>query len=378
MILTFRKVDFVIGDRKSSSLVSIPRDILRLLDWLDFSIDGRSFGFRSLRQSGPLKLDGVASKRDEMSEYVDPRAVLQQIAELASAACSEMGYSGGDAIVCTPKLLPRRLQMKAAEVARTINPVNAPLVWDSTESGGPTVPAEIAVLTAKYWGTAPRQLTVSFMESTPADLRNRILGHMNAWAIGVRFRLTNSTGDVRISRGSGGYWSYLGTDIRLIPSNRQTMNLEGFTMSTAESEYRRVVRHETGHTLGFPHEHLRKELVARLDREKTYQYFWEKYRWDRPKVDSNVLTPLDDRTIMGTPTDQTSIMCYQLPGRITKDGRPILGGTDINSTDLNFARRIYPNTTHAPMSDEASSNAETQATEGEWGEEDDVVSPVME
>ena len=60
----------------------------------------------------------------------------------------------------------------------------------------------------------------------------------------------------RISRGSEGYWSYLGTDIRLIPRNRPTMNLQGFTMNTSESEYKRVVRHETGHTLGFPHEHI--------------------------------------------------------------------------------------------------------------------------
>ena len=43
-----------------------------------------------------------------------------------------------------------------------------------------------------------------------------------------------------------------------------------------------------------------------------------------------------------TPPDQTSIMCYQLPGSITRDGRPILGGPDINQTDYAFAGRIYP------------------------------------
>ena len=63
---------------------------------------------------------------------------------------------------------------------------------------------------------------------------------------------------MRISRGGGGYWSYLGTDVLLIPKNRQTINVQGFTMNTPESEYRRVVRHETGHSLGFPHEHMRE------------------------------------------------------------------------------------------------------------------------
>ena len=51
------------------------------------------------------------------------------------------------------------------------------------------------------------------------------------------------------------------------------MNLQGFTMNTPEAEYRRVVRHEAGHTLGFLHEHMRRELVARIDPEKAYEYY---------------------------------------------------------------------------------------------------------
>ena len=35
-------------------------------------------------------------------------------------------------------------------------------------------------------------------------------------------------------------------------------------------------------------------------------------------------------------------MCYQIPGTITKDGRPIPGGKDINPTDFKFAGSIYP------------------------------------
>ena len=113
------------------------------------------------------------------------------------------------------------------------------------------------------------------MESTPADLRARIISHMNAWTKTgcISFVATSGTGDVRISRELGGYWSYLGTDVLHIPKNRQTMNLQAFTMNTPESEYKRVVRHETGHTLGFPHEHMRKALVARIDPQKAYKWF---------------------------------------------------------------------------------------------------------
>jgi hypothetical protein len=62
-------------------------------------------------------------------------------------------------------------------------------------------------------------------------------------------------------------------------------------------------------------------------------------------VQEQVLTPLDERSLLATPADQTSIMCYQLPGSITKDGKPIVGGTDINQTDAEFAAKIYPRPT---------------------------------
>ncbi len=120
------------------------------------------------------------------------------------------------------------------------------------------------------------------------------------------------------------------------------MNLDSFTMQTSDSEFFRVVRHETGHALGMPHEHMRAELVARLDRAKTIKYFAQTQGWSEQEVMQQVLTPLSEASLLSTPADQTSIMCYQLPGSITKDGKPIPGGNDINATDLAFAAKIYP------------------------------------
>jgi hypothetical protein len=119
--------------------------------------------------------------------------------------------------------------------------------------------------------------------------------------------------------------------------------LEAFTMQTPESEFHRVVRHETGHTMGFPHEHMRKELVALIDPQKAIAFFGQTQGWSADEVQAQVLTPLEDNSIMGTPeADQTSIMCYQIPGSITKDGNAILGGTDIDPLDFQFAAKIYP------------------------------------
>ncbi|MGE3663989.1 MAG: M12 family metallopeptidase [Pseudonocardia sp.] len=288
---------------------------------------------------------------------------LAQIAEIARAACAapaaqSVPARNGTAVAdfgCVVKRLPARLAARAARHAIETFPLNAPSAAVLAGANAGPVPLAIAVDTQRWWGPTPRQFTVSFLESTPADLRARIVSHLNAWSArcGMSFVETGGVGEVRISRGPGGYYSYLGTDIGLVDLGEQTMNLEGFTMGTPESEYRRVVRHEAGHTLGFPHEHMRADLVARIDPELAYPYFWQTQGWDQAMVDAQVLTPLDEASLYGTPVDQDSIMCYQLPGSITYDGQPIRGGLDIDSWDYDFAASLYPPVGYSPVATRA-------------------------
>ena len=325
---------------------------------------------------------------ETLDKYRDTLAAIGRLAEQAVNGAEPITGHEPDYLTlipdeapsCIPKSLPPRLLAKAASVARAINPLNAPVLGPMRDASPeiPLEPAHLTLLTSKYWGSQARRLTVSFMESTPQDLKNKILLHMNAWStrIGISFVLTNGTGNVRISRAGSGYWSYLGTDVRLIPANRPTMNLQGFSMATPDSEYKRVVRHETGHTLGFPHEHMRRELVARIDPQKAYDYFLRTQGWSRTVVDQQVLTPLDQASIIGTPADQDSIMCYQLPGSITRDGRAIRGGTDINATDFQFAARIYPKPGASPVPPPGDQEQAVPRTdEADWNEAEDVTDP---
>jgi hypothetical protein len=56
-----------------------------------------------------------------------------------------------------------------------------------------------------------------------------------------------------------------------------------------------------------------------------------------------VLTPIEESSLLGTAhADPRSIMCYQIPGTITKDGKPITGGKDIDKKDYAFAASVYP------------------------------------
>ncbi len=208
----------------------------------------------------------------------------------------------------------------------------------------------LAVVITKYWQTHKVSLSVSFVDNAAADLRKRILQHMNAWSktANVKFVETKQGGQVRIAREKDGYWSYLGTDILSIPANQHTMNLQEFTMQTPESEFHRVVRHETGHTMGFPHEHMRRELVNKIDPQKAIVFFGQTQGWTPDEVRAQVLTPIEESSIRGTPhADPKSIMCYQIPGAITKDGKPIIGGLDIDATDFQFAGQIYPKASQA-------------------------------
>lgn len=253
--------------------------------------------------------------------------------------------------VCVPRSLPQEQWLEAALKAQEENPDNVPegtILEDLA-----TNEDRAAVDIRRRWNPKGVKLTVSFLDNPAADLRARLLSHLNAWGNTANVKFVESSTDpkVRIARfnaataqpGMDGFWSYLGTDILTIPRGEPTMNLEGFTMNTPDSEFFRVVRHEAGHTLGFPHEHMRRQLIDRLDRRKTIDFFMRTQGWSEREVINQVLTPLEERNLFGTAeADATSIMCYQIPGFLTLDRRAIPGGTDINKTDAAFVSRVYP------------------------------------
>lgn len=239
----------------------------------------------------------------------------------------------------------------AARFAVSINPANRPCPGLLAKLGMVDNPLFISLITTKYFGPGGVHLTVGFLEPTTAALADKILSHMNAWGAYCNAKFTMVAGaasraQVRISRGGGGYYSYLGVDVLHIPSTQQTMNLQGFSLNTPDSEYRRVIRHETGHTLGAPHEHMRAEIVNRLDPQKTIAYFAQNQGWSATEVQQQVLTPLSETSLLQLGTtphaEEDSVMCYQLPGSITRDGRPIVGGVDITANDGLYLGRAYP------------------------------------
>lgn len=257
---------------------------------------------------------------------------------------SEGNEGNPEFIPCAIKKLTDAQQMKAFKLAQEENPARMP--------GGKVKPDFLAVDLRRWWTDKGKTFTVDFVDGASNELRAKVLHYANLWNkyANVKFVDAQTDAMVRVSFGSGGYWSYLGTDILGIPKNEATMNLERFTVNTRESEWLRVVTHEFGHTLGFPHEHMLPELVARLHIQKTLDYFKRTQGWSPSETRAQVLTPLNMASIRSTPhADQNSIMCYQLPGSITKDGLPITGGNDINQLDAEFIASIYPKAVVPPI-----------------------------
>jgi predicted Zn-dependent protease len=254
--------------------------------------------------------------------------------------------------ICRPRPLTAEQNALALRRSVEINPANAAERREMRLSpiGRRGGERRLVLVVGHRWPASGVRLSVQFLDAPSLALRKRILAHMNAWSkfANVRFDETRATGQVRIARldapaSMAGYWSYLGTQIEAIPEDEPTLNLDSFTMRTPESEFRRVVRHEAGHTLGFEHEHLRSELITRIDRRKAFAYYDRTEGWDREVTIEQVLTPLATRSITGTTeVDPLSIMCYQIPAEITKDGKEIPGGTDITARDRAFAATVYP------------------------------------
>lgn len=251
-------------------------------------------------------------------------------------------------IGCTIKVLPEEQWVEAASTAVRQNATNAPASQHlNLALPDDVIPvSRLAILTSKYWGTGGVRLTVGFLDNPSAGLRRQILSHMNAWSNWANVQFVESAREpqVRISRAGRGYWSYLGTDVLHIAANAPTMNLQGFSDQTPEAELCRVIRHETGHTLGFPHEHMRREIVDRIDRDKAIAHFGAPpNNWSATQVEKQVLTPLDQSALVATAqADIRSIMCYWLPASIMNDGIAVDGGRDIDALDAQFAASLYP------------------------------------
>jgi hypothetical protein len=250
---------------------------------------------------------------------------------------------------CATRRLPGPLHLEAAWAAAVARPENAPglvAMAYSLPHDEPLPPQSITFLKGKFWPNGTR-LKVAFSGGNSAT-NAKVLRYAAMWSKYANIDFldvgTGDAWDVLVGYGQLGYWSMVGTDSRFARQQGGTsLNLQGFDSGRMpESEWSRVVCHEFGHALGALHEQARPEVVARLDPSACYSYFLRTQGWSRQTVDDQILSPLDPGTTVESVEDDTSIMMYNFPKEVTKDHRPIAGGTKINELDGQTIALVYP------------------------------------
>ena len=199
----------------------------------------------------------------------------------------------------------------------------------------------------KFWPTGT-VLKIGFLGGTAAQI-TAVKSYAAEWTGPSAANLTFSyptTGpyDIRVAfNSSGGAWSYVGTDARVITSQTSpTINLGWIGPD--------VVKHEFGHAIGLYHEHQNPNggicwneanVIASLSGPPN--------NWSVAQIRFNVLDKLDASTVLTTPWDRTSIMHYNIPSNWTCNNVAIPGGAVISQTDKDFIKARYPGGTTPPV-----------------------------
>ena len=134
--------------------------------------------------------------------------------------------------------------------------------------------ARLSVLTKNTGAPRASSSRSGSMDSPPADLRARILSHMNAWVRGATCALSRPRPTPRCvllaPRATATYILPGHRDVLLIPANARTMNLDGFTMNTPDPEFTAWCATRPGPYGRIFRMSICAKIIDRIDKQKAF------------------------------------------------------------------------------------------------------------
>ncbi|MEL6644079.1 MAG: hypothetical protein AAFQ79_09100 [Pseudomonadota bacterium] len=100
------------------------------------------------------------------------------------------------------------------------------------------------------------------------------------------------------------------------------------------------VEHEFGHALCLTHEHFHEALPITIDRKKAIEYFRRNHGWKPRRTINNLFAPAE-RCLGDSEWNAESVMGYNIPKEITKEGISLTKSGEIHDRDRKCVDSIY-------------------------------------
>jgi hypothetical protein len=216
---------------------------------------------------------------------------------------------------------------------------------------------EAVVQTATTWPGA--RASVCFLDGSKAA-RDHVAEIAAKWVTSTSLQLDfgeagnrrtcdpSHPSEIRVSFQAPGYWSYVGTQSKLISPDKQTLNLHDMDRTDFTDQDDGVILHEFGHAIGFEHEH--QSPIGGCDAQFNWEYLYASLGWSKAEVDRNMKqfnTSSSATGLLTTPFDSKSIMLYSLDAQAFLDAAHAScyiaePNTSISSIDQKAAEIVYP------------------------------------